>query len=362
MRQIALFLVFSFYTSLALGQADYQYDVPEFLNDDWKVNSLQSQNINASLYEQFINAMNKEDHELHSMLLIKNNELIFEKYFGEHSVDKQHDLRSVTKSITSLILGIAIEKEYVQSLDDPISRYLGEFDNPKNPDPRKNQITIRDFLTMSSGLECNDWDPKSKGQEDKMYKKKDWIQFMANLPMLHDPGEISTYCTGGTILIAEIIERTSGLSLPDFAQKHLFEPMGIENLSWGHTNKKTVISSGQRLNMTSRDMAKLGQLILNKGTWMGKELIPAYWIEELATPKTKITGLNYSYLWWQLPFTKNGVLEPSICATGNGGQYILTFPELDLVAIFTGGAYNSPKDKLPFTVVNRIILPSIKDN
>ncbi|MFY0592977.1 serine hydrolase domain-containing protein [Roseivirga sp.] len=362
MRQLFFLLLFTCYGTIGLAQASYTYEKPNMLDDGWIVNSLEERNVNASLFEQFINALNKEKHELHSILLVKDNELLFEKYFGDNSVNKQHDLRSVTKSITALLMGIAIEKGFVKSVDDPVAKYLEEFGKAKNPDARKDQITIRNFLTMSSGMECNDWNPKSKGQEDKLYKKKDWIQFMANLPMANEPGEASTYCTGGTILIAEIIERSSGLALSEFAQKHLFDTMGIENLSWGHTNKKPVISAGERLYMTSRDMAKLGQLMLNKGNWQGEQLIPKEWIKEIASPKTKITGLDYSYLWWQLPFSKNDEKVPTICATGNGGQYILTFPKQKTVAIFTGGAYNSPNDKLPFTIVNKIILPSINDN
>lgn len=348
-------------TTLGLkAQEGFKYSEPSQLEDGWAVGSLASQDIEVDLFKKFIDALNQQEHDLHSMLVIRNNVLVFEEYFGEQEQGQQHDLRSVTKSITSLLLGIAVEKGFIKSVNDPVQNYLEEFLKAKNPDPRKESITIRDYLTMSSGMDCDDWNPKSAGQEDKLYKKKNWIQTMANLPMINEPGSVSTYCTAGTILIAEIIERSSGMSLSEFANEHLFEPMNISNVRWGHTNRKPVISSGRRLYMTPRDMAKLGQLVINKGKWGNQQLIPEAWITEIGKTKTQITGLDYSYLWWQLPFQKDGQRVETVCATGNGGQYILAFPNLNMVAIFTGGAYNSPNDKLPFSIVNKVILPATK--
>jgi len=345
----------------AFGQAEYTYKVPAQLTDGWAVDDLKANGIELALFEKFFNAIGKEKHQLHSMLLIRDNKLVMEEYFQDNDLAKRHDLRSVTKSITSLLVGIAVDKGFIKSIDDPVANYLSEFKDAKKPDVSKSKITLRHYLTMSSGMDCNDWDPKSKGQEDKLYKKKDWIQFMADLPMINEPGASSFYCTGGTILLAETIKRTSGLSLDQFAEKHLFEPMAITNISWGHTNKKKVLMSGKRLYMTPRDMAKIGQLIVNQGQWNGQQLVPENWINEISETKTQITGLDYSFLWWQLPFMKAGQRVATVCATGNGGQYIFAFPAYNLVAVFTGGAYNSPDDKLPFSIVNKVILSSIKE-
>ena len=114
--------------------------------------------------------------------------------------------------------------------------------------------------------------------------------------------------------------------------------------------------------MRPRDMAKLGQLVLQQGQWKGKQIVSKAWIEEATTPKTKITGIDYGYLWWNLPFQYQGKAIQCKLATGNGGQYIMVFPELELVAVFTGGAYNSQDDKLPFALMNRVILPSFSMN
>ena len=134
--------------------------------------------------------------------------------------------------------------------------------------------------------------------------------------------------------------------------------IGIENISWGHNSDKKVIASGKRLYMTPRDMAKIGKLILNKGQWDDTQVVSKTWIEEATTPKTKITGIDYGYLWWNIPFKVNEKTMISKTATGNGGQYIMVFLELDMVAVFTGGAYNSQEDKLPFAIMKDVFLPT----
>ena len=213
---------------------------------------------------------------------------------------------------------------------------------------------------MSTGLDCNDWDKSSKGQEDKIYRKKNWIQALADLPMINEPGAKADYCTGGVMMLATILERKSGLTLPEFAKKHLFDPRGITNVSRGHTNKKEVISAGKMVYMLPRDMAKLGSLLLHEGMWRGKQLISKEWTDELQATKTKIGVLNYSYWWWQIDFPNNGNPVTPTVATGNGGQYIMCFPEQEMVVVFTGGAFNSQKQQMPFGIVNNFVLPALR--
>lgn len=211
---------------------------------------------------------------------------------------------------------------------------------------------------MSSGLDCNDWDKNSKGQEDKVYRKKDWLQYTLDLPMINEPGTVSNYCSMGVVIIAEIISQSSGMTIDKFAENYLFKPLDIANVSWGHTSNKAIIPSGKRLYMTSRDMAKIGQLILNNGKWNKKQVVSEKWIEESTTTKTKIGGIDYCYLWWNIPFKEKDKMIVSTVATGNGGQYVMVFPELDMVTVFTGGAYNSQEDKLPFAIMTDIFLPT----
>ncbi len=344
--------------TLSYGQKSYIYSQPANLGDGWTTSSLKAQQADSTLIYGFFNQFINEKTKVHSILLVKDGELVLEEYYDGYSHSKQHDLRSVTKSIRAILMGIAIDKGFIDDINDPISKYLTHPVPKKNLDDRKKDISIKHLLTMSSGLDCNDWDKKSKGQEDKVYKKKNWLQYTLDLPMINDPGTVSTYCSMGAILVAEIISQASGMDIVEFAQEYLFTPLGISNVSWGHTSKKEVISSGKRLYMTPRNMAKIGQLILNEGTWDENQIVSAQWIQEATTPKTKITGIDYGYFWLNIPSQVNGQLIISKTATGNGGQYIMVIPELNMIAVFTGGAYNSQEDKLPFAILNRVFLPT----
>lgn len=356
-NRLFTFLLLSCIIVQNYAQSPYLYKKPEQLNDGWNTGNFLSQNIDSTRLYQLFSQLKGGEHKVHSIVLVKDNELMVEEYFGGYDATKIHDLRSTTKSIRALLMGIAIEKGFVDDINDPFIKYLPNLRAKKNLDPKKNQITIKHLLTMSSGLDCNDWDKKSKGQEDRVYKKKDWLQYTLDLPLINEPGTVSNYCSMGSILVAEIISQSSRMSLSEFAEKYLFEPLGISGVEWGHTSQKKVIDSGKRLYMKPRDLAKIGLLVLNKGNWNDRQIIPAKWIQEATTPQTKIGGTAYGYFWWNIPMQgKNGTIL-SKTATGNGGQYVMVFPSKNLVAVFTGGAYNSSESQLPFMIVNKVFLP-----
>jgi len=358
MDRSLLLLLLLFLSTLIHAQHTYSYTRPQNLEDGWYTQDLKNLRYDTLLIHKLFTKLAKEDHQVHSVLLVKNNQLLIEEYFNDHDVNKLHDLRSTTKSIRALLMGIAIDKGFIQDVNDPIGKYLKHPVPAKNSDERKDQITIKHLLTMSSGLDCNDWDKSSKGQEDKVYKKKDWLQYTLDLPMMNDPGSVSYYCSMGAILIAEIISQASGMTIQEFAQKYLFAELGITRVEWGHTSDKNVIDSGKRLYMTPRDLARIGQLVLDDGNWDGKQIIPVDWVKEATTPKTQITGMDYGYFWWNIPFMLDEEKIISKTATGNGGQYIMVIPGLDIIAVFTGGAYNTQDDKLPFSIMQDIFLPT----
>ena len=333
---------------------------PKTIENDWPVADLNSQGFDDTLFRRFLEEIDTQKHKLHSMLVIRHGQLVFESYFNGQSASDEHDIRSVSKSIISLLTGIALENGRMPQLNETLDPKLNFFSNAKNYDPRKDEISYQHLLTMSTGLDCNDGDPKSKGQEDKLYRKKHWRDDFASLPMINNPGDTSLYCTGGVMLLAHVLEIYNGMAMPLLAEETLFKPLGISQFSSGHTKSKPMPTETHRFYMRPRDMAKIGQLVLNKGLWEGKQVVPESWIEEIAQPKVKLGGRDYSYLWWQYHFQKDGKTYTAIAASGNGGQYILAFPELDMVAVFTGGAYNSPEARLPLVIVNRIILPSLR--
>lgn len=354
-----IFSVLMFTGHLVLAQQEYRYTQPTSRDDGWKTASMISEGMNTALIDQLFDQLGPAKHKIHSVLLVKDDQLILEEYFGSQTIETRHDLRSVTKSLRSILTGIAIDRGFIDSIDDPISNYLGDLQPKKNLDPRKAEITIRHLLTMSTGLECNDWDPRSAGQEDRVYKKKDWLQYTLDLPMVYDPGTESRYCSMGVVLLVELISRASGMSIDVFARKYLFDAMNISNYSWRHTSRKEVISSGKRLSMTARDMAKIGQLILNKGKWKEQQLVSKEWITLSTQTHTDIDGMSYGFLWWKIPLKLEDRQTMSTTATGNGGQYIVVLPEMNSIAVFTGGAYNSAEDKLPFAIVRDILIPTL---
>jgi CubicO group peptidase (beta-lactamase class C family) len=178
---------------LSYGQNTYRYTQPPLLDDGWKTNHLQSQLIDSATIYQLFNRLQEGEHKVHSILLVKNGQIIIEEYFDKNTVNGQHDLRSVTKSITSVLMGIAIDLGFIDNIDAPVTKYLKHPVAEKNLDEGKEKITIRHLLTMSTGLDCNDWDKESKGQEDKIYRQKDWLQYFLDLPLINEPGAVSNY-------------------------------------------------------------------------------------------------------------------------------------------------------------------------
>ncbi|TNE28013.1 MAG: class C beta-lactamase-related serine hydrolase [Bacteroidetes bacterium] len=357
-----LFVIALLFSSCSrkVAPMSYQYSVPE--SGDWQTAHFNAYDIDSSRIYQLFNQLNEGDHEIHSILLVVDEKLVIEEYFDEYSRQDRHDLRSVSKSIRSLLMGIAIDRGFIESIDDPIYKYLHHPTPQKNMDSRKEQITIRHLLTMSTGLDCNDWDRHSLGQEDRIYKKDDWLQYFIDLPMVNDPGTVSHYCSMGTVLAMEVIAQAANMPIDEFANQYLFEPLGIENVGWEHTSQKEISSSAYRLSMTPRDMAKIGQLVLNGGAWNGRQIVSEVWIEESTSALTSITGMPYGLLWWRIPLVEGDQKYELIAATGNGGQYIMICPELDMIAVFTGGAYNSEDDKFPFVIMRDIFIHTFKGN
>ena len=341
-----------------IAQSSYNYQIPTETGDGWNTVHLLAEEIDSASVFSFFRALPSEkEHGIHSILLVKDQSLVLEEYFDGYSASKTHDIRSATKSITALLIGIALDKGLIKSIDDPVSNYLANY-QMKNPDERKGKITLRHLLTMSAGWECNDWNKQSEGQEDKMYKKKDWVQFVLDLPMQNEPGDTSLYCTGGIIVLGEILRQASGMEVDTFAEKYLFQPLGITNCQWSFFGKDNKVDTGGHLHLAPRDMAKIGQLVLNKGRWDGKTIVSEEWIDTITTVHTNIGNMKYGFLWWGIPFKVNGKEVPGICATGNGGQYIMMVPSLNLMAVFTGGNFNSPKAQVPFQIMNNVILPA----
>lgn len=260
-------------------------------------------------------------------------------------------------------MGIAIDKGFIKDVNEKIYDLFPEHQNIIEWGENKHVLTIKHLLTMNTGLDCNDWNSSSVGNENTLYKTDDWIKAFLKLPYKEKPGTQFSYCTFGEMIARAIIVKTTGMSLQDFTQKYLFSHLNIKNYNWTMTMPKRE-DIGVRVSLTSRDFAKLGQLYLNDGVWNGKQIVSKEWVKTSTETHTKTTNKhlnypNYGFLWWKSSFNIKGKHIKNYQAQGNGGQLVFVFPEFDLIVVFTAGNYSHPRMINAFTIIKENILPSI---
>jgi CubicO group peptidase (beta-lactamase class C family) len=288
-----------------------------------------------------------------SLLVVRNGRLVAESYFNGFTRETLHDLRSTGKSFISALAGIAVEQRLI-AVDDPISRYFPGFDNYANMDADKRAISVLNLLNMNSGLSCDDWQPGSPGQEEKMYDTRDWVKFALDLRMLDHPGTTFRYCTAGVMLLGHVVSRASGQSLDDYAQTWLHNPLGIRDSIWRRSpDGQATGGTGYRLR--PRDAAKLGALYANEGVWNGARVISETWVMRSRERASTIGDQGYGYLWWKRTFTGNAAPLECFHTSGNGGNYVFVFPALELVVTYTGSNYNSSLSDQPLRLVPAIL-------
>jgi len=292
------------------------------------------------------------------MLVVRRGQLVAEGYFNGFGRDSLHDLRSTGKSVTSALAGIAIGQG-LMSLDDPISQHLPQFDSHDHVDSRKQAIRIRNLLNMDSGLDCDDWNIASPGNEERMYDSRDWVDFILDLPMAREPGALAAYCTGGVVVLGHIIALRSGMELDAYASTYLFGPLGIANSGWRRSPDGQATGGGG-LRLTPRDAARFGALYLQGGSWNGATVVPAAWVEQSRGIVHTLGRDRYGLLWWKRGFSPPDGPVDSIFTSGNGGNFIFVFPALELVVVFTGSNYNSPSMNQPFEILTSRVLPAVR--
>lgn len=341
------------------GKFAYEYKNPEKLNDGLSVGSIKNTTLDSSLIKQMVEKIADETYKnVHGVLIVKDDKLIVEEYFYEYDQSKLHQLRSTTKSFISALVGIAIDKKLIKSKDETVLSFFPEHE-VKNPSEEKKKITIENLLTNQSGLECDDDNPKSAGNEMKMGISPDWVKFTLDLPMTDRPGNKGKYCSGGVIVLGRIVEKATGKPLKDFARKYLFEPLKISNFEWNFKPDRSSAETFCQLYLSPRSMAKFGQLYLNDGKYGGKQIISNEWIKQSLAKHSVVNDTDYGYLWWRPWFNVNGKRADGIAAKGFGGQRIYLRPDLNLMVVITGGNYNgnSPSDSM---LINYILPPFVK--
>ena len=250
-----------------------------------------------------------------------------------------HSMQSVTKSVVSALVGIAISRGEFPDLDTPVLQFFDEAD-VDNVDQRKRDMTLRDLLTMSDGLLWNENLPYNDPANSfaVMAKAHNWVEYTFDLPMGAEPGTVFNYNSGATLILGHIFRLATGIDIEEYAVEHLFAPLGIDDYYWDRT-PYGLTDTQEGLYVSARGLAKIAQLFLQKGRWQNQQVIPASWVEESTAPHYptgKAGDEAYGYLWWSQPYTFEETTLRAYFGKGFGGQRPIFLPELDTVIVLTG--------------------------
>jgi len=368
--------------ALTLGPAWAQCVPPSAGPDNWPVAAPESVGMDGDRLCRLVPIFVKNSEtNLHAVIVVRQGKLVFERYFtGENmpvinepkqvvafDAETRHEIWSVTKSITALMLGIAIDRGWVTGVDEPVFSFFPEYADLRTPE--KDRITLRHLLTMSQGLE---WDENSDyrtviNSQVLMMQAADPYRFALALPVVSVPGEEFVYSGASAALIGAILKKRTGEGIDALVQKHLFDPLGISDVEWArHRHTGDPMAEGG-LRMRPRDLAKIGQLVLARGQWDGKEIVPAAWIEAATSRQISTSSTpgrfayGYQFWLWNTYLNKKGDV-PLVAGLGYGGQRLVVVPSLDLVAVIHAGLYGSYLQRtVPLGLLNSYILPAADD-
>jgi len=301
--------------------------------------------------------------EIKSIVVLRNGRLLIEEYFNGADRNSLQNTRSVGKSFTSSVMGIAIHEGHIKSEQQTLKDFY-DLKTFANYSPKKETVTLKSLLTMSSGFDANDDDQSSPGNEEKMYPTDNWVKFALDVPMddKSDVGERWRYFTAGLILLGDIINRSVPGGMEKYADQKLFQPLGITRYQWDYTPQKVVNTAGG-LQMSALDFARFGQLYQNGGNWKGKQIIPADWVKKTFTRHINVpyaSNLFYGYLFWNVSYKVSNKQHEAFFATGNGGNKIFVFKDQPLVIVITATAFGKwYMHRQADSMMERYILPAV---
>lgn len=299
----------------------------------WRVSTAEAQGMDSESLAQAFDYIRQNQIPIHSLLIVRNGYVVLDAYFYPFQEGQVHDAASMTKSITSTLIGVAIGEHKLSSVRQPVLALFPER-NIGNRDSRKERMTIEHLLTMTSGLDCHVEHAEITLRQ--MDQSEDRVQFMLDLPMRDEPGSKFEYCSGGMHLLSGIISQATGSSALEFARRELFQPLGIEDAIWP-ADPQGVSHGWGDLHLQPRDMAKIGYLWLHQGRWEGRQIVPAEWMQAAtqAHSHPNFGSGEYGYGFWVYP-KRN---PPEYEALGRGGQRVSILPGRNLVVVFTGGEF-----------------------
>jgi CubicO group peptidase (beta-lactamase class C family) len=354
MKQTLLALSLALSLVAAAGAAEAPELSPPDLADGLPAGSAAAAHLDSKLLTTLaLRIQDKTFQQITSVVVMVDGKLVYEGYFNGAGRDTQHDIRSASKTVTSILAGQAIARGSLSGVAAKVFGFFPERQKSlQHPDPRKGQVTVEDLLTMSSLLECDDENQFSAGNEERMYVSEDWLGFFLDLPIkgfapwVTKPkdspfGRSFSYCTAGVFTLGRVLEKATGRSIPEFAREALFAPLGIETMTWVYSPMGEAQTGGGAW-FRSRDLAKLGQLYLDGGRWHGQQVVPEAWVRTSTAAHVQASDTDtYGYLWWRRDFTAGGRTFPAFYMSGNGGNKVVVVPSAKLVAVITSTFYNS---------------------
>jgi CubicO group peptidase (beta-lactamase class C family) len=332
---------------------------PYFPGDDFRVSTPEAQGMDSGKIAAMLRYLSANRKPVHSVLVIRNGWLVTEADFFPTPRNYRHIVNSCTKSVTSALVGIALRDRLVKDVRDPVLPYFTGR-NVAAADARKKALTIRDLLMMATGMQWSE-DGNYGAAYDSwrlMWESPDQVGYVLDRPMREKPGTGFQYNTGASHLLSAIVQGASGMSALDFARQRLFGPMGVRDVCWD-ADAAGVTVGGAGLYLQPRDLAKLGWLYLNNGTWNGGQLVPADWVAEstrkqIDTPYGLAGRYGYGYQWWMNSFG-------GYSARGYRGQYLFVVPKAGIVAVFTAALRNADF-YLPESMMEYFILAAVKSD
>jgi CubicO group peptidase (beta-lactamase class C family) len=349
-RRTVLFAGFLF---VALSASTSSTPVVPLQEAGWTIASSESARLSAAKLNAMEQAIRSgEFKKITSILIARDGKLVYASYF-DGDAQSIRNTRSATKTVTGMLVGIAIDKKLLAGVGAAILPFFKDKQPIQNPDPRKEKITIEDFLTMSSVLECDDWNDFSRGNEERMYLIEDWIQFTLDLPVRgfssynkkpqDSPyGRSFSYCTAGAATLSGVLTKATGMPTQEFARRNLFEPLAIQQADWVYSPLGMAMTGGG-LGLRSGDLLKLGQLYLDGGVWEGKRVVSENWVKASIQPHARIDDqTEYGYFWWLKGFKTSTKTYSAYYMSGNGGNKVAVFPALRMVVVLTSTNYSTP--------------------
>ncbi len=346
-----------------LEDSEYTYQVPIETDDGWATSSHHKEGVDkekiSELMRKILNG-NETVKNIHSVLLVKNGKLILEEYFDGNHRNVLHPIASDTKSVASLLVGIAVDRKQILNLNLMLYEIFPEYAGTQWID-QKYKISLKHALTMTGGLDWDEWTHPhwdARNSSYKMERSDNWIEYILNRDMIESPGKKFTYNSGLSILLGEIIRKSTGMYADKFAEKYLFGPLGISEYDW-YSHDDGTIQTGGGLLLRPRDMAKIGYMMLKNGNWKGKQIVSQKWARESTKTQVFTGRYGYGYQWWRGKTIANNQIIESYWAWGLGGQFIFVFPEMDLVVVFNGKVWKNPDNsKRTFNMLTQYILPA----